>query len=206
MSLGVFNLLVAAFILMPVLSIGLSLTAYYKIDLASSIHAVPSEKESAPLVAKAPLPGNTVAGEKPAPAATEFAPEPPVKTGTEPAPEPAPSDSKVLLENVQLSELEDVGGFKVRFNISRTESSSDKLTGFVFVIYKVNGEYQTIPENSKIKNGMPAHFKRGENFFIKVKRPFEIIIPYAKSAVSEMHVIIYSSKGNLLLKQKVDIK
>jgi hypothetical protein len=208
LSLGVFNLLVAALILMPVLSILLSLTAYYKGAPISNILSGLVERNITQLVkvTEAPLPDKkTVAEEKPAAVETEkTSPEPPAKDETETAPEPG---AKIMLENIQTTELEDAGGLSIKFNLSRTElSSSDKLTGFVFVLYKVNGVHLTVPENSKIKNGMPAHYKNGENFFIKIKRPFEKIIPYAKSDISEVYIIIYSSKGNLLLKQKIDIR
>lgn len=212
LSLGVFNLLAAALVLIPVLSISVSLMTYYKgVPALNFLNFLtgPAEKEIVRPLKAEPIPnktpGNTIVQEKPADVETETAAEtskePPAKTEPEAAP-----GSKILVEGVQMSELEDGSGVSIRFNISRTESSSDKLTGFVFILYKVNGEFQTIPENSKIKKGMPAHFEKGENFFIKHKRPFEKLIPSPKSAISEAYIVIYSSKGRLLLKQKVDIR
>jgi hypothetical protein len=112
---------------------------------------------------------------------------------------------KVDVENIQVS---DTGPdkFTFYFEVVKGKIPADKLSGYVFVVWKTAGKYYSTPPDIAITGGVPDTYSDGEKFDIRYRKPFTEKIPADIKSIQLIYVLAYDEKGNIILKKNVRLK
>lgn len=115
--------------------------------------------------------------------------------------------SKVVLENIKIIKANNREGFKIKFDVVKKETNEgNKINGSLVVVAKVGNDFYTSPKGIEVKDGFPIDYSKGDKFVITSRKTFERKVPYAIDSIEALNIIVYDNKGELLLKQKVELE
>ncbi len=112
----------------------------------------------------------------------------------------------VIIENLVAEKLSGDRGVKVRFNVAKNIADREKASGYVILIWRAGGRYNTYPKTVGIMNGLPLNYKRGDNFIIKYRRPFTMTITDKVETIEEIFIFVYDDKGKVVIKKEIDME
>ncbi|MBF0318619.1 MAG: hypothetical protein HQL01_02270 [Nitrospirae bacterium] len=116
----------------------------------------------------------------------------------------AVNTGKVDIENILVS---DPGAdrFTLYFEVVKGKVATEKISGYVFVMWKAADKYYSMPLDIAITAGVPASYSDGEKFDIRYRKPFTEKIPSDIKSIQLLYVLAYDEKGNIILKKNVKI-
>lgn len=116
------------------------------------------------------------------------------------------NDNQISLQNFQIRSMKDTNQLAVAFDIVNNSRSDIAIQGFVFVVGDYGETHYVLPQSAEIKNDMPADFKKGNRFSIKMQKRMEYILPYIMdSPIDRITVFVFSQNGDLLTKKEVNL-
>jgi hypothetical protein len=110
------------------------------------------------------------------------------------------ASSPLKIENVS---LEDKAGKRViKFQLTNTETQSDRVTGHIFVFQVDSRGVASYPAMTKQEWLDGIRFNKGESFAVSRLRPVEASFPPADSDAKFL-VIIFNREGDLLIREEL---
>ncbi|QWR76957.1 hypothetical protein [Candidatus Magnetomonas plexicatena] len=109
----------------------------------------------------------------------------------------------IALENITARRSNRGDVLLISLDLVKAQASNAKLSGYVFLVWKVSDKYQSLPESEEIKNGNPTDYKEGDTFDIRYRKPLSWKINYSDSGLQLLTVIVFGADGNILLRQNI---
>ncbi|MBF0465929.1 MAG: hypothetical protein HQK88_13490 [Nitrospirae bacterium] len=107
------------------------------------------------------------------------------------------------IENILAKRSNRGDALVISLDLVKAQVSTTKLSGYVFLVWKLSDKYHSLPESEEIKNGIPADFKEGDTFDIRYRKPISWKINYSGSGIQSLTVVVYALDGNILLRENI---
>ena len=112
----------------------------------------------------------------------------------------------IAIENIRTRQSSRGDSFVLSLDLVKLNVSNTKLSGYVYLLWKVSDRYQTLPESEEIKNGMPADFKEGDTFDIRYRKPISWKIKTRESDIQSLSLLVFDTVGKIILKEDITRK
>ncbi|MBF0317004.1 MAG: hypothetical protein HQL04_02435 [Nitrospirae bacterium] len=128
-------------------------------------------------------------------------------------PKPEDFDSKTIntgavdADALEITNLEEKNLLIISFDVIKSRITDAKMTGYVFVVWKIDDKYYGLPQSAEIKNGTPVKYTTGESFDIKIKKHFtKTLSSVTLHKLQLLYLLVYDDKGTIILKKNVDLR
>ncbi|KJU85066.1 membrane or secreted protein [Candidatus Magnetobacterium bavaricum] len=124
---------------------------------------------------------------------------------------PEDFDSKIIntgqvdANALEITNLEEKKLLIISFDVINLHIPNTKITGYVFIVWKVDDKYYGLPQSAEIKNGTPVKYNAGESFDIKIKKHFTKTLSTTLDKIRLLYLLVYDDKGTIILKKNVDL-